>query len=172
MCWSLPKAKPSCGLRIGATIQPPHDRTGNDAGHAGLSRSRTSPRRQFGGYPRGHLQLGATLFWCLIGKTPFPSCGNAIRDLIGRLSQAPPSLGSIRSDVPSELDAVVGRMMAVNPEQRYHTPQAAMNALLPFVATDAVNRSNCQRCRSTVPSADHPQRTTEIVRHASHLDRR
>lgn len=77
--------------------------------------------------------LGATMFWCLAGRTPFPSRGNAIQDLIARLNQPPPSIRALRSDVSAELDAVVTRMLTVNPDQRFPTPEAVMHALLPFL---------------------------------------
>ena len=38
-------------------------------------------------------------------------------------------------DLSAELDAVVGRMMALRPEDRYAEPGAVMQALLPFVRT-------------------------------------
>lgn len=78
--------------------------------------------------------LGATIFWCLTGRTPFPSHGNAIHDLIARLQLPAPSLRSVRSDVSEELDAVVARMLAVDPDDRYPTPEAVMRALLPFLS--------------------------------------
>ncbi len=81
--------------------------------------------------------LGATLFWCLTGEPPFPSSGNVAQDLIRRLSQPPPLLRTVRDDVPEALEAVVARMMAVKPEDRYATPQAVMRALLPFLRPEA-----------------------------------
>jgi cyclic di-GMP phosphodiesterase len=80
--------------------------------------------------------LGGTLFWCLTGRTPFPSRGNAIQGLLARLTQMPPTLRNVRPDVPTELETVVSCMMAVDPERRYQTPQAVMQALLPFLPTD------------------------------------
>jgi CheY-like chemotaxis protein len=76
--------------------------------------------------------LGGVLFWCLTGRTPFPSQGNAVQDLLRRLKQPPPSVRMFRSDIPAALDAVVMRMMAVEPGERYPNPQAVMQALTPF----------------------------------------
>jgi response regulator RpfG family c-di-GMP phosphodiesterase len=81
--------------------------------------------------------LGGTLFWCLSGETPFQNAGNFRENILRRLTQAPPSLRSRNSKVPAELDAVVARMMACNPDERYPTPQAAMNALLRFLKPES-----------------------------------
>ncbi len=77
--------------------------------------------------------LGATLFWCLTGKHPFPSNGSAAANFARRAIQKPPSIRAVNAALSAELDTVVARMMAVNPDERYPTPQAAMNALLRFL---------------------------------------
>jgi response regulator RpfG family c-di-GMP phosphodiesterase len=79
--------------------------------------------------------LGGTLFWCLTGRTPFPSQGNLVRDLLRRMNEPSPSASVLRPEIPAELDAVLARMMAVDPAARYTTPQAVMRALLPFLQT-------------------------------------
>jgi serine/threonine protein kinase len=76
--------------------------------------------------------LGATLFWCLTGRPPFPTQGTIARDLLSRLRQPPPSVRTYQPHLPPELDDVVRRMMAVNPDDRYPTPIAVMAALEPF----------------------------------------
>lgn len=77
--------------------------------------------------------LGATLFWCVTGRTPFALQANFTQDLMLRLTQPAPSVREVRSDVPAELDAVIARMMAINPDDRYPNPQAVMRALLRFL---------------------------------------
>jgi response regulator RpfG family c-di-GMP phosphodiesterase/serine/threonine protein kinase len=78
--------------------------------------------------------LGGTLYWCLTAQPPFPSTGgNVVRELSARLKQEPPSVRSKRPEVAPELDAVILRLMALNPADRYATPQAVMRALLPFL---------------------------------------
>jgi response regulator RpfG family c-di-GMP phosphodiesterase/tRNA A-37 threonylcarbamoyl transferase component Bud32 len=84
--------------------------------------------------PRADLySLGGTLYWCLTGRLPFPSENNPIKALSQRLNQPPPSARDVRPEVPAELDAVLARLMAVNPDDRYPSAQAAMRALLPFL---------------------------------------
>lgn len=55
------------------------------------------------------------------------------QDLSERLSQPPPVPSARRPGIPSELDAVVARMLAKDPEDRYPNPQALMRALLRFL---------------------------------------
>ncbi len=77
--------------------------------------------------------LGGTLFWCLTGQPPFPPQGHLAQDLAARMTQPPPAARAHRPEVPAELDAVLARMMALDPDDRYATPQAAAQALLPFL---------------------------------------
>jgi response regulator RpfG family c-di-GMP phosphodiesterase/serine/threonine protein kinase len=69
--------------------------------------------------------LGATLFYALTGKAPFTD--------LPVFAAAPPSALAIRTDVPAGLDAVLSRMMAVDPAHRYPTAEAVMRALLPYL---------------------------------------
>jgi response regulator RpfG family c-di-GMP phosphodiesterase len=80
--------------------------------------------------------LGGTLYWCLTGQPPFPARDNVVQELAARLTQQPPSARARRPEVPAELDAVVRKMMALAPQDRYQTPQAVMKALLPFLKPD------------------------------------
>lgn len=77
--------------------------------------------------------LGGVLFWCLTGHTPFISTGNAVQDLMRRLKQSPPSIRSHRPELSEKLDAIVTRMLAVEPGDRFLTPHAVMRALVPFL---------------------------------------
>ncbi len=77
--------------------------------------------------------LGGTLFWCLTGKTPFDQKENLIAQITQRQTQPPPSVRVHRPEISLELDENIRRMMAVNPAERYATPQQVMRALLPFL---------------------------------------
>jgi response regulator RpfG family c-di-GMP phosphodiesterase/serine/threonine protein kinase len=80
--------------------------------------------------------LGGTLYYCLTGKPPFPSTGSIVQELAARIMQEPPSVRAARPEVPAELDAIVGKMMARLSEDRYPTPQAVMQVLLPFLRAE------------------------------------
>jgi response regulator RpfG family c-di-GMP phosphodiesterase len=77
--------------------------------------------------------LGGTLYWCLTGRTPFVAKGNILQQINYRQKQPPPSARSRRAGIPAELDAVMARMMALHPDDRYATPELVMQALLPFL---------------------------------------
>lgn len=85
--------------------------------------------------------LGGVLFYCLTGRTPFVPHGNIVKELAARLHQEPPRLIEKRPDVPPELDQVIRKMMALDPEDRYPHPQAVMRALLPFLKPELRDHS-------------------------------
>jgi serine/threonine protein kinase len=83
--------------------------------------------------------LGGTLFWCLTGQTPFEPRESLVLELAARRSRPAPSARARRAggpEVAAELDAVVARLLAPDPADRYPTPQAVMQALLPFLSQD------------------------------------
>ncbi len=81
--------------------------------------------------------LGGTLYWCLTGKLPFPPCTSPTETLIRRLTQRPPVSRDVVPDIPEELDNVLQRLLATNPDDRYRTPQAVMQALVPFLKPES-----------------------------------
>ena len=111
-------------------------RRGRHDGHAGLPGTGAGPRLPRRGHPRRHLQprLHAVL----------PADGPAAvrRRLDGTEADAPqqtdpPPLAQFRSDVPPVLEAVVRRMLAKQPEDRYQTPHEVAGALNVFCSTEA-----------------------------------
>ena len=107
--------------------------------------------------------LGATLYWCLTGQVPFPFDGNPVEALTRRLSAPSPSIRQVNPDLPADLDAVVARMMARRPEDRYPDPEAVTQALLPFVKPTSGALANLRAVPfiEAIPPAsplDRPQR--------------
>ena len=80
--------------------------------------------------------LGATLYWCLTAEPPFAAEGTLIQAIARRLKQSAPSVRDRRPEILIGLDAVLVRMMALKPEDRYATPEAVTQALLPFIRPD------------------------------------
>jgi hypothetical protein len=76
--------------------------------------------------------LGCTLYFLLTGRPPF--AGLSAYDLweAHRSKEAAP-LNEVRKDVPPELAAVVAKMLAKAPDQRYQQPLEVAHALKPFV---------------------------------------
>ncbi|WP_168218792.1 serine/threonine-protein kinase [Limnoglobus roseus] len=75
--------------------------------------------------------LGATLYFLLAGHPPFPD-GDVRTKILMLYSAEPVPLTRLRPDVPPGLAAVVHRMLAKNPDDRYQTPAEAMAALVPW----------------------------------------
>jgi serine/threonine protein kinase len=72
--------------------------------------------------------LGCTLYFLLSGQVPFPG-GGWPEKLLRHQLEAPAPLHTLRPDVPPAVAAVVERLMAPDPAQRYPTPAALLAAL-------------------------------------------
>ncbi|HEX4610056.1 MAG TPA: serine/threonine-protein kinase [Urbifossiella sp.] len=96
--------------------------------------------------------LGCTLYHLLAGRPPFsgPEHNTLVRKQFAHAEAPPPSVRAARPDVPPELDAVIRRMLAKDPADRFPTPQAVADALLPFAAGDD--------CRAVAAGAMGPDR--------------
>ncbi|OWK37728.1 protein kinase domain-containing protein [Fimbriiglobus ruber] len=77
--------------------------------------------------------LGASLFWALTGKEPFPATGAAIVDLQLRLNAPPPELRAVRPEYPVGLSDLIARLMQPDPDRRLSSAAAVAAALGPFV---------------------------------------
>jgi serine/threonine protein kinase len=75
--------------------------------------------------------LGATFYFSLTGRTPFAE-GTVAQKLIWHQTRQPKAIRSIRPEVPEELVAVIDKMTAKDPAQRYQTPLAVAEALAPW----------------------------------------
>jgi serine/threonine protein kinase len=90
--------------------------------------------------------LGCTLYFLLTARPPFVD-GSLAQKLIWHQTIEPPAVEELRRDVPPELAAVVRRMMAKAPADRYPTPGEVASALKPFCVT----RARRSRRRTSVP---------------------
>jgi WD40 repeat protein len=75
--------------------------------------------------------LGCTLYCLLAGRPPFVE-DTAVKLVLAHLEKEPPPLRSARLEVPEALAAVVARMLAKEPNQRFQTPGEVATALAPF----------------------------------------
>jgi serine/threonine protein kinase len=76
--------------------------------------------------------LGCTLYFLLTGAPPFK--GKSLYEVLqGHMSMDAKPLDKVRVEVPAGLSAVVAKMMAKEPGQRYQKPVEVAQALAPFV---------------------------------------
>jgi len=75
--------------------------------------------------------LGCTLYALLTGRPPFQE-ETLVKLVLAHIEKEPQPLHELRPDVPAELSAVVARMLAKDPAQRYQRPTEVAQALLPF----------------------------------------
>ncbi|HEV3257499.1 MAG TPA: protein kinase [Gemmataceae bacterium] len=75
--------------------------------------------------------LGATFYFLLTGATPFNE-GTVAQKLIWHQTRQPKPIRTLRPEVPTELAAVLDKMMAKEPGQRYQTPAEVIEALAPW----------------------------------------
>lgn len=79
--------------------------------------------------------LGCVLFNLIGGRVPFPEGGMMDR-LMAKATLDAPHLKQIRPDIPDAVDAIVAKMIARDPGDRFQTPGEVIEALSPF-ADDA-----------------------------------
>jgi tRNA A-37 threonylcarbamoyl transferase component Bud32 len=75
--------------------------------------------------------LGCTLYCLLAGRPPFHG-ETQVQTILAHLEKPPPPLPELRPDVPPDLWAVVAKMLAKAPAQRYQKPAEVAQALAPF----------------------------------------
>ncbi len=76
--------------------------------------------------------LGMTFYYLLVGRAPFAD-GTLNQKLIWHQIRNPPPVTSLRPDVPPGLAAVLDRLTAKDPGERFQTAAEAAQALAPFV---------------------------------------
>jgi serine/threonine protein kinase len=75
--------------------------------------------------------LGCTLYYLLSGRPPFQA--ETLYDILqAHHSMDAQMLNFVRPEVPSELAALVAKMMAKEPKRRFQTPDEVAKALSPF----------------------------------------
>ena len=78
--------------------------------------------------------LGCTFYHLLSGRLPFPG-GGPLEKLVRHTSEEVPAVGKLRPEVPAALAAIVARLMAKRPEDRFATAAEVATALAPFCGT-------------------------------------
>jgi serine/threonine protein kinase/WD40 repeat protein len=100
--------------------------------------------------------LGCTLYHLLAGSAPFSGSqySTILKKMMAHAKSPVPRLSDVRSDVPAELSAILDRMLAKEPADRFATPGEVTAALHPFVG-DAALPALLNRYRVAHKSVEH-----------------
>jgi response regulator RpfG family c-di-GMP phosphodiesterase len=92
--------------------------------------------------------LGASMFWALTGREPFPESGNPLSDLTRRLTAAPPDVRLARPELPVDMAEILQQLLHTDPDRRFPSAEAVSTALEPFTrftpparSKDGMNRT-------------------------------
>ena len=84
--------------------------------------------------------LGCTLYFMLTGQPPYPG-GTMLQKLISHGNAPPPDARHIRANVSHELSAVIQRMLAKKPDDRYQNANDLITDLRLIAYKDGLTRS-------------------------------
>lgn len=89
------------------------------------------------GAPADLYGLGGTLFYLLTGRTPFADHKSLFSKLEAHRSEPPPDVRTLCPEAPAELAALLQRLLAKKPEQRFATAAEVADALAPIASLSA-----------------------------------
>ncbi len=92
--------------------------------------------------------LGATLYHMLTGSPPFSGTGSTV--MKQHVVKGIPSPKELKPDIPDELCAIVEKMTARDPADRYQTPEELLNDLSLFRARRRLQAENLPQGGSTI----------------------
>ena len=88
--------------------------------------------------------LGCTLYHALTGRVPFPE-GSAVEKMMAHQTETPESIKEFAPNAPDGLVQIIERLMAKNPDDRYHGTDEVAEALEPFVGNMNVQPASGER---------------------------
>jgi len=97
--------------------------------------------------------LGCTLFFLLTGKPPFAHAPSLIDKLLAHTEDLPPSIRELRPDIPEGLAAVLDKMLAKKPDDRYGSAAEVAVAVQPFIRNNAESEAKPFEGGTTAPSS-------------------
>lgn len=110
--------------------------------------------------------LGATFFFVLTGNTPFGD-GTVAQKALRHQQSQPRRIAEFRADIPPAIQALIDKMLAKNPEERYRVPGEVAQALEPFTQADIAPPADSEmprlsRAASGAGTQDSAQAATKI----------
>jgi formylglycine-generating enzyme required for sulfatase activity/serine/threonine protein kinase len=100
--------------------------------------------------------LGATLFYLLTGKPPFAHHSELMAKLKAHGMEPPADVRSLRPEVPDDVAALVARLLAKQPEERFATPQELADALTQLDSTQEAPKAPLPAPEPVEPSSPVP----------------
>jgi serine/threonine protein kinase len=82
--------------------------------------------------------LGCTFYFLLTGQVPFPG-GQPMEKLMRHNSEQAAPVNKFRASVPAPVLAILDKMMAKRPKERYQTPAELLAALEPFAVSGPIS---------------------------------
>ena len=82
--------------------------------------------------------LGCTFYYLLTGTPPFPG-GTTMEKLVRHSTEPPTPITSLRNDIPPEVAAIIHKLLAKKPEDRFQNAAEVAAALLPFTGQENMN---------------------------------
>lgn len=98
--------------------------------------------------------LGCTLFFMLTGRPPFAE-GTMVQKLLQHQQDPPPSITALRPNVPERLAAILARLMAKDPRDRYQRPAVLVADLVACAEENGIELASAVRAMPAV-AAERP----------------
>ena len=99
--------------------------------------------------------LGMTFYFLLTGKTPYGE-GTTAQKLIWHQIKPPKPIQEYRPEVPAEMWAIIEKMLAKNPDDRFQTPIEVVLALSPWTSKPIPPPAESEMPRPLFPLPDSP----------------
>lgn len=106
--------------------------------------------------------LGCTLYYLLSGDPPFPE-GTALQKLLNHGSENPDSISELREDVSRNLEAILAKMMAKKPVNRYQRPQELISDLMVLAEMEGLAKSGAAAGTSLYRVASEPTNLERLL---------
>jgi serine/threonine-protein kinase len=84
--------------------------------------------------------LGCTMYYLLTGQPPFPD-GTPVEKVFKHVQQQPPSVRSFRADIPEGVAAIIRKLLAKKPDDRYPQPSDLIADLVTAMQATVVHPS-------------------------------
>lgn len=109
--------------------------------------------------------LGCTLYFLLTGQPPFAS-ESALRKLKAHQHRAIKPVSDFRSDVPAELVAVLARLVAKEPSDRFQTAAEVVQAIAPLARGEGLSPASDSPLREAACQTDPTDVSRATIAHA------